>query len=88
MNRRVSHAMMQDFLQVVLMGLIVGVVFSMAITGIVYLLSARADSTDEPGLKADNPGYEAVALVRTTHAPLKPELVAIAAGARGRNPLN
>lgn len=84
---RVSYAMVQDFLQVVLMGLVVGVVFSMAITGIVYLLSARADTADEPGLKADNPGYEAVAQA-VGGLPLMPEPVAIAAGVRGRNPSN
>ncbi|MEO8628958.1 MAG: hypothetical protein ABI612_12760 [Betaproteobacteria bacterium] len=84
---RVSYAMVQDFLQVVLMGLVVGVVFSMAITGIVYLLSARADVPDEPGLKADNPGYEAVARA-VGGLPLMPEPVAIVGGVQGHNPSN
>jgi hypothetical protein len=36
---RARYRMMQDFLHVVLMGLVTGVVFSMAVTGVVFLLS-------------------------------------------------
>jgi len=45
---RVRYRMLQDFLHVVLMGLAAGVIFSMAVTGVVFLLSGRARVADEP----------------------------------------
>ena len=38
---RARYKMMQDFLHVVLMGLVVGVLFSMAVTGVVFLVSGQ-----------------------------------------------
>jgi len=46
---RARYKMMQDFLHVVLMGLVVGVLFSMAVTGVVFLVSGQ-----QPG-NADRP---------------------------------
>jgi hypothetical protein len=45
---RMRYRMLQDFLHVVLMGLAAGVIFSMAVTGVVFLLSGKARVADEP----------------------------------------
>jgi len=44
---RVHYKVFQDFLNVALMGLVVGVVFSMAVTGVVFLLSGKGQTGDE-----------------------------------------
>ncbi len=38
---RAGYRVMQDFLQVVLMGVVTGVLFSMAMTGVVFLVSGQ-----------------------------------------------
>jgi MFS superfamily sulfate permease-like transporter len=43
---RARYKMMQDFLHVVLMGLVVGVLFSMAVSGVVFLLSGHQPGTE------------------------------------------
>jgi hypothetical protein len=45
---RVRYKMMQDFLHVVLMGLVVGVLFSMAVSGVVFLVSGQAGNANHP----------------------------------------
>ena len=45
---RARYKMMQDFLHVVLMGLVTGVMFSMAVTGVVFLLSGPAAAEEAP----------------------------------------
>jgi hypothetical protein len=44
---RVHYKVLQDFLNVALMGLVVGVIFSMAVTGVVFLLSGKSQPSDE-----------------------------------------
>ena len=44
---RVHYKVLQDFLNVALMGLVVGVIFSMAVTGVVFLLSGKSQPGDE-----------------------------------------
>ena len=44
---RVHFRVLQDFLNVALMGLVVGIVFSMAVTGVVFLLSGKGEASDE-----------------------------------------
>jgi hypothetical protein len=44
---RVHYKVLQDFLNVALMGLVVGVIFSMAVTGVVFLLSGKGQTDDE-----------------------------------------
>jgi len=44
---RARYKILQDFLHVVLMGLVTGVVFSMAVTGVVFLLSGSARAEPE-----------------------------------------
>ena len=46
--KRVRYRILQDFLNVALMGLIVGVIFSMAVTGVVFLLSGKARTGEDP----------------------------------------
>ena len=46
--RRMRYRMLQDFLHVFLMCLAAGVIFSMAVTGVVFLLSTKARVADEP----------------------------------------
>jgi hypothetical protein len=41
MNRQ-RYRLIQDFLQVVLMGVVTGVLFSMAVTGLIFLVSGHA----------------------------------------------
>ena len=41
MNRQ-RYRLIQNFLQVVLMGVITGVLFSMAVTGLIFLVSGHA----------------------------------------------
>jgi hypothetical protein len=38
---RVRYRIVQDFLHVVMMGVVTGVLFSMAVTGIVFLVSGQ-----------------------------------------------
>jgi hypothetical protein len=45
---RVHYRILQDFLNVALMGLAVGVIFSMAVTGIVFLLSGKTLAGEDP----------------------------------------
>ncbi len=45
---RVRYRILQDFLNVALMGLVVGVIFSMAVTGVVFLLSGKARTGEDP----------------------------------------
>lgn len=55
---RAHYKIMQDFLHVILMGLVTGVVFSMAVTGVVFLLSGPARAAAEepdPALALDSP---------------------------------
>jgi hypothetical protein len=47
---RVHYKVLQDFLNVALMGLVVGVIFSMAVTGVVFLLSGKGQAGDEQPL--------------------------------------
>ena len=44
---RVHYRVLQDFLNVALMGLVAGVVFSMAVTGVVFLLSGKGQGGDD-----------------------------------------
>ena len=44
---RVHYKVLQDFLNVALMGLMVGVIFSMAVTGVVFLLSGKGQAGEE-----------------------------------------
>lgn len=45
---RVRYRILQDFLNVALMGLVVGVIFSMAVTALVFLLSGKARTGEDP----------------------------------------
>lgn len=45
---RVHYRILQDFLNVALMGLVVGVIFSMAVTGVVFLLSGKTRTGEDP----------------------------------------
>jgi hypothetical protein len=45
---RVHYRIVQDFLNVALMGLVVGVIFSIAVTGVVFLLSGKARTDEDP----------------------------------------
>jgi hypothetical protein len=45
---RVHYRILQDFLNVALLGLVVGVIFSMAVTGVVFLLSGKARTGEDP----------------------------------------
>jgi hypothetical protein len=45
---RVHYRILQDFLNVALMGLVVGVIFSMAVTGVVFLLSGKTRAGEDP----------------------------------------
>ena len=50
---RARYKMMQDFLHVVLMGLVTGVMFSMAVTGVVFLLSGPVAAQEEAPILGD-----------------------------------
>src|SRR3954470_9779208 len=45
---RAHYKVLQDFLNMLLMGVVTGVLFSMALTGAVFLLSGSAQAAEEP----------------------------------------
>jgi hypothetical protein len=54
---RVHYRILQDFLNVALMGLVVGVIFSMAVTGVVFLLSGKTRTSEDPATLS-RPAFE------------------------------